>query len=35
VDDFTIKKPYQAATPGVSHGALHEKARAGRNLPGH
>jgi hypothetical protein len=24
---FTIKKPYQAAIPGVFHGALYEKAR--------
>jgi arginine/lysine/ornithine decarboxylase len=31
LDDFTMKEPYQAAIPGVSHGALYEKARAGRN----
>jgi hypothetical protein len=24
---FTIKEPYQAAIPGVFHGALYEKAR--------
>jgi hypothetical protein len=29
--DFTIKEPYEAARPGVFHGALYEKARAGRN----
>jgi hypothetical protein len=27
LDDFTIKEPYQAAIPGVFHGALYEKAR--------
>jgi hypothetical protein len=31
LDDFTIKEPYQTAIPGVFHGALYEKARAGRN----
>jgi hypothetical protein len=31
VDDFTMKEPYEAALPGVFHGALHEKAWAGRN----
>jgi hypothetical protein len=32
LDDFTMKEPYQAAIPGVFHGALYEKARvaAGR-----
>jgi hypothetical protein len=27
LDDFTIKEPYEAAIPGVFHGALYEKAR--------
>jgi hypothetical protein len=27
LDDFTIKEPYEAARPGVFHGALYEKAR--------
>jgi hypothetical protein len=32
LDDFTIKEPYEAAIPGVFHGALYEKGRvaAGR-----
>jgi hypothetical protein len=27
LNDFTIKEPYEAAIPGVFHGALYEKAR--------
>jgi hypothetical protein len=31
---FTMKEPYDAARPGVFHGALYEKARAFFPLPG-